>query len=494
MSLSYFCAWGIVILLGSGLAALGMGLPRRLLDLASVFGSGAIIGMLTTAVVVGLVRPDAAREVYARLGWWLLIGAIAAWAMAFRLDRRRAAPMPSADRPNDRPTPAQRMFWWALLALTVLQMLPLLDEVLLRPVFPWDAWSAWMAKPKAWYLGGHFDRFVDAGTWLADRGNALRTIPSWYYPELGGWLQLWFASAAGAWNEPLLLLPWFVVYAGFLLAFHAQCRYLKIDACAALAATFAFASMPLVDAHVALAGYADLWIATVLGLVAALWLRWRAHRSMRLFGLMVLLALTLPLLKREGSIWLAGIAALIVLGESPPRWRRAVLVVCGAAIALAVLLVGIGLPWPGGNRQQVPLDSFLVSGLGQFDLAWRPQGLELVAAVFIEGNWHLLGFALLAGLALRRHRLREDADARLLGLFLLGGWCFLIGLFCFTPAAQWAEHNTAANRLLMHLVPCCVLFLALLWRRLPDAATPPTNEPASLPDRRARNSRSATPT
>jgi hypothetical protein len=465
MTARYLAAWLVTVALGGGLWALASGLPRRIRDGAALLGGGLVCGLLACAVAVGVVRPGDSRGVFALLAGWLAAVATLAWALAVLRDRvRRATPPPPRAAAATLP---QRLAWCFLLALTIVQALPLVGEILLRPVFPWDAWSAWMAKPKAWFLSGHFDRFVDAGTWIAG-GDGLRTITSWYYPELTGWLQLWFASAAGEWNEPLLLLPWFALAAGFLGAFYAQCRDLAINAPLAMATVFAFASLPLVDAHVALAGYADLWIAVVLGLAVALWLNWRTRRDPGLFVLMAALAACLPLLKREGAIWLAGLAGLVLLGAASPRWRRILVLVCAAALVFTVALVGVGVPWFGVLRQW-PLDSFAGATPGGF--GWRPEGLHLLAAVFTEANWNLLGIALLGSLALRWRRLRVDQDVALVGLFLLGGLAFLIALFCFTPAAQWAVHNTAANRLLMHLVPCTLLFIALLWRDGAAAAT-----------------------
>ena len=49
------------------------------------------------------------------------------------------------------------------------------EEALLRPVFPWDAWSAWAVKPKTWMLIGHAEPYVSMLQWLADPTAAVRT-------------------------------------------------------------------------------------------------------------------------------------------------------------------------------------------------------------------------------------------------------------------------------------------------------------------------------
>jgi hypothetical protein len=465
MNVDFVLAWIIVLLAGSAITALACGLPRDRLALIESIGLGLIIGMLVVAASVGSVRPAATAEAFGLLRWPLAASACGLWLLVGWRERRadRGAPLPQA-----RMTAAAQAVWWLLLVLVCLHVWPLLVEESLRPVFPWDAWASWVAKPKAWFLGGQFDRFTDLSAWLADEASGLRTLPAWSYPELSGWLQVWFASALGEWNEPLLLLPWVVLFSGVLAAFYVQCRRLAVTPLAAMAATYALASMPLVNAHVALAGYLDLWVAGVLALALGLWLRWRSTRSPRLLALAILLAASLPLLKREGLVWLAGLLTVAILGAVAPRRRRWLL--GGAAALVVAVAFAAGAGWIGFGGDWFGTDSSSTAG---FDLAWRPGGLEPLVALFTQGNWHLLGLVLVGATTWRWRELRADPEVRLVALFLLGGLAFLVGLFCFTPAAQWAERDTAGNRLVMQLVPCCLLYLALLWRQ--DAGDAPVS-------------------
>ncbi len=467
MSGEFLFAWGIVLVVGAGIVALADGLPRDRLALIEVIGLGSIVGMLAVAALVGSVRPEATAETFGLLVWPLCAASAAIWVLAWWRSRRTAglaSPVPV------RMTLAGHAVWWLLLVLVALHAWPLLVEEWLRPVFPWDAWASWVAKPKAWFLGGHFDRFTDLANWLAEDADGVRTLSAWFYPELTGWLQVWFASALGEWNEPLLLLPWIVLFVGFLAAFYVQCRRLSVAPLPAMVATYALASMPLVNAHVALAGYLDLWVAGVLALTLGLWLRWRNLHSPWLLGLAIGLAASLPFLKREGIVWLAGLVTIGVLGEVGPRWRHWVL---GGAVALVLAVaLAAGAGWIGFGGDWFGTESSAdATGL---DLAWHPGGLEPLIALFTQGNWHLFGVALIGASVWRWRELQADPDVRLVALFLLGGLAFLIGLFCFTPAAQWAERDTAGNRLVMHLVPCCLLYLALLWRQGSGSNDPET--------------------
>ncbi|MFZ2235162.1 MAG: hypothetical protein WAV67_02175, partial [Dokdonella sp.] len=336
--------------------------------------------------------------------------------------------------------------------------LPLCNEVLLRPVFPWDAWALWMVKPKAWFLGGHIDRFVDPVTWFAV-GDGVRTLAGSNYPELSGRLQLLLASAVGEWNEPLLLLPWLVMYIALLLAFAGLSRRLGCSALTTLCGCYALASLPLLNAQVALAGYLDLWVGTVLLLAVATWLLWRRERRPALLLLVFALAGSLVLLKREGAVWLGLLLAVIAFDWLPSRWqRRAAWTSVVGVVVFAVIAIGFG-SWIDGLIEQWKLP-----GVQKLSLAWRPRGLVFVSALFTHGNWHLLGL-LLVGLPLLRWReFRVDAEARLLGLLVLTAWIALLVLFCLTPAAEWAIRQTATNRLVLQLVPVMLLWLTLLVR------------------------------
>jgi len=45
----------------------------------------------------------------------------------------------------------QRALWLAILAWLVLRYALLLGEVLVRPLYPWDAWTQWGTKARVWF-------------------------------------------------------------------------------------------------------------------------------------------------------------------------------------------------------------------------------------------------------------------------------------------------------------------------------------------------------
>ena len=449
----YTFTWIAMLLAGTGCAAATLGWPRRGFPVALNLGAGTIFGLLLGGIVVGLVAGDATSTVVVRSVPVLIAIAASGWYVAWR--GRAVVGIAPVDH-------VQRRSLWVVLALVTLlvglRLVPVIDEVLLRPVFPWDAWAVWMVKPKAWFLGGHLDRFVDPATWFA-ADHGLRTLAGANYPELSGRLQLLLAAAVGEWNEPLLLLPWPILLIALVLAFAGICRRLGCSPIASLCGCYALASLPLINAQVALAGYLDLWIGAVLMLAAAAWLLWRRERRPVLLVLAIALAGSMVLLKLEGVVWLALLLVLMLLDALPPRWQhRALWTAAIGIVAFVIVAISLG-GWIDTHTQH-----WNVPGIRKLSLAWRPGGLVIVTALFTHANWHLLGLLLIGLPLLRWRQFRIDAEARLLGLLVLTAWIALLVLFCLTPAAEWAVRQTATNRLVLQLAPVMLLWLTLLVR------------------------------
>jgi len=281
------------------------------------------------------------------------------------------------------------------------------------------------------------------------------------------WMQTWFASAAGGWIEPLVNLPWFVLWVGLLLANYGQWRALGLRTMPALVFVYLLGSLPLLNAHVALAGYADLWIATLFGLAVLAWLRWLEQRDRGQLALALVCALSLPLLKLEGAVWLLLFAGVAGFGLLPRRGRRYIFV---AMVALLVLGMAVGklvLPLFGLGWVNIGLHEVDVPVIGKLAIAWHGAALDgLLRCLFAQSNWNLLWWLAPAILIWRRRELRENRSLRLLASLLFAGIGFLLFLFLFTDAARWAESYTAINRLIMHIVPALVTLLALCCRNV----------------------------
>jgi hypothetical protein len=442
--------------------------------LAAAMGQGVVAGMLLAAAATSLfARADTAHA------WLHAAPALAVLATIAAVVGWRRARSPAA--PQTLPNKVENANKWirVLLAIALGSLVfrgwLMLREVWLRPTFPWDAWDAWAVKSKTWFLLGHYAPFVAMPDWLAHPARELYTGIAWAYPATLAWMQVWFASAAGGWIEPQVNLPWFALWVGLLLAHYGQWRALGLDRMRALSAMYALGSLPLLDVHVALAGYADLWLATLLGFAVLAWLRWRRERDAGQLTIAIVCAALLPAIKLEGAIWLLLCVAVAVYDVLPRRWRR--LALAGVAAVLVALLVAsrIDLPVPGLGWVEITHSRIVVPSLGEYAVHFNADALlSLLNSFFVQPNWHLLWW-LAPGIALWRwHALREDAALRHLGAFVLVGFAFLFFLFTCTDASRWAESYTAVNRLILQLVPATVTLLALSCRdKAPRSAASP---------------------
>lgn len=340
-----------------------------------------------------------------------------------------------------------------------------LREILLRPTFPWDAWDAWAVKSKTWFLLGHYVPFVSATSWISSAAGADYTGPAWSYPAALAWLQIWFASAAGGWIEPLVNLPWIALWVGLLLAHYGQWRALGLSTLRAAAFAYALASLPLITVHVALAGYADLWIATLFGFAVLAWLRWLVQRDASQLALAAACVLLMPWLKLEGAVWML-LSIVVAIACAMPRRTRHIVIAALAILAVAVVSIGhITLPLYGLGWVSIGWHSIEVPVIGTLAIAFHAKALGgAFASMFLQPSWHLLWWLVPVVVVWRWREFRASRPLRCLAALLAICFGFLAFLFLFTDAAQWAESYTAINRLVMHLVPAVITLMALLLR------------------------------
>jgi hypothetical protein len=457
---TYIAAWVLPAFVGGGIWMALSGRARKA-DIPGAIGAGWLIGLFVAAGCARVAGFGDTTHAFSRaLPWYVAIG-VGAWiAAAARLRRMPAESLPHIDATST----LLRVMWWLVLAWIVFRFAVMGDEASLRPVFPWDAWSAWSTKPKAWFLAGHAEPYVSMLSWLASPDQLLRTAASWSYPELIAWVQLWFASAAGAWNEPLVDVTWCGALIAFALAAYGYWRALGLASWIALALVYGLVSLPLIDAHVALAGYADLWVALTLGLATLAWARWLVLREPRQLALATAIALCLPMIKLEGMVWFVAFCAVAAFDLVPPRRRRLALVCMVALLIVGVLVAGFAVNHAGGSWIEIP-------SIGSFALAWHGVGAAMVASLFTLPNWHLLWYVVPVLLFVRRVRFRTDRAARMIGLMLLIDFGFLFALFFLTTASAWAQDFTSANRLILQLVPSVFVLAAVLLRPMADPST-----------------------
>ena len=188
---------------------------------------------------------------------------------------------------------AEALLCAALLALIGLRLGGLAMEIIWRPLYSWDATMHWATKAKVWVEYGDIVTFVSQGQWLELGGEGVYTDRHFNYPVTIPLLQAWMNLATGQWNESLMNLPWLLCLAALGLAFYGQLRLSGVSTTTATVCTYFLLSLPLLNSHVALAGYADLFLGAAYGCALMSLHNWMQYRR-RWLGSVSYTHLTLP--------------------------------------------------------------------------------------------------------------------------------------------------------------------------------------------------------
>ncbi len=378
---------------------------------------------------------------------------------------------PAAPSHRD-PAAVERISLWAglafgLLALWLaLRFIGLALEVWWQPLFPWDAWTTWAVRARVWSELGALVPFVSPQDWLSDTSGQAYTVDAWRYPATVSLIAAWPALAIGSWNETAANLPWLGCAIALAFGFYGQARLWGVSALTALVFLWLLMSLPLLNTHVALAGYADLWMATALGFAFMAFLQWTRDEDQRQLVLALALILCGVLIKQEGLVW----ALLFIPAWIASRLRGSwLLVLPGLLIGLGLLLWitgGVGADLPGLGRIWLGLDRIELPYLGRFDLTHHAVWTPVLKHLLLGGNWHLLGYLVILAVGWGLFRsLREGTKPweRAGLVWAMSSLLALYVLFFWTDAYLWAIHGTSINRVFMHFMPALVFWLMTVW-------------------------------
>ena len=131
-----------------------------------------------------------------------------------------------------------------------------------RPLFPWDAWTQWGT-------GAHLVRAPTSCRSSASRmaepiGAGAYHDAAPHYPATVPLFQVWSALLIGRWDDALVSLPWWVSGVAFAIALYGALLRLSFAPLIAWIGSAMVVTMPIVNVHIALAGYADLPMAMYL--------------------------------------------------------------------------------------------------------------------------------------------------------------------------------------------------------------------------------------
>jgi hypothetical protein len=354
----------------------------------------------------------------------------------------------------------------ALIALIAWRQVTLAEELLLRPLFAWDAWMNWAPKAIVWFHHGELVEYVSPEQWLQG-GDAytLGNRQAWPYPIALPLMQLWTMLGAGTADHSALYLPWILAPIALALSLFGHLRLAGVPFLFAVIACYFLLSLPFLNVHAVLAGYADIWLAAAFSLAVCALCEWHHRRHWAYAVLWLLLALLCQQLKQPGLV-----LALIVVVFGIRSWINLPLILELALWALVGVLAGLALVF-GFNFElpylgRVALDAGILEAgrFGVFELAYHPVEDAFMEALFVMINWHLLWFLLLPYAIYSVYRGVVAGQSVPEFLPVLAALGFLVLVFAFTNQYTGAVSFVTLNRALLYPVPALIFCLFLCFR------------------------------
>jgi len=460
-------AWAVVWIAGVALVrrVYSAGAADRVPHPAWMAGAGFLAGAFVLTLVMRGVAVAGGPLALRTVGVVMVVLTLALWLPELR--RVRAWRMAFFDAAGWRsaPWPAARILWYALLAWLAVRYALLLGEVLRQPLFPWDAWTQWGTKARVWFELHHMVPFVSAITWLGGSTSGYVDAAP-HYPATVPLLQVWSSLALARWDDAWMNVPWWLLGVALALALYGFFRDQGLAPLFALTGTWLIVSLPILETHVALAGYADLPLACYLTVGALAGFTWIRRRTWPDTAVALLFLCAVPMIKIPGWIWLATLVPGLVAGLLPRHGLRIVVFGWVAAI-VAIFLLG---------RYEPTIFNYRL----HFDLNVPWHGL--VEAYLSFANWHLLFWVLPAILLATRDRVVSQELVPLTVVVGSGALFLLLG-FSLTSAAIWVEDQSTVNRATLHLAPLLAAWMVLLVHRaLTARASEKAPQPAQAPE------------
>ena len=369
---------------------------------------------------------------------------------------------------------------WAVLLLAIWALIHLsfsLLEILSRPVYPWDAWLMWIYRAKAWFtLGTVFD-FQNTVDWLATSAPAF-TVNAIDYPMFASVIPFWAAIGLGYWSETLVNLPVILCGIAIALALYGQCREYGLSVSLTLVFCYLLFSTPFFGTHLALAGYADIWMSGFagLGFVALIHGGISSRLKQSLFGL-AMIALSV-LVKNEGSVWLLG-AATFFLILHVPRKPLLTTVAAGTVLVLLALKFGVDpITIPLLGDVSVIDKRITLPFVGTFTLQVFNVWKQYLFSFFLTGSWNLIWILPLACLLIFAAKAKERSST-VVATFIFVFLATQALIFVFSSHGEFAIRYTAINRLPLQFLPAILFSAAVMAQKLLNPKEASSSDPAT---------------
>lgn len=332
------------------------------------------------------------------------------------------------------------------------------------PMIAWDSWLGWELKAKQWVDHGFSVEVVSSVQWLSDKVAVFNLTAD--YPD-GLPLLYYIGQSLGDANNQVMGYLYGLSYFWVIFLVLLRLHKARVDWLIKCCALMLFLCLPLLNNHMNIQGYADIWMSMLLLLCVLTLSEWNKEATVvNGVKLAVLLSL-LPLFKTEGWVWLG----LMLLAQLVSKFliRRHRWYVLGlVAFFLMFWFMWESWSFSWAARTVVISQDFIKLGAAfELSLVPAPVAFEVFAGMFLQNNWgflwYFLPFVVLFWVMVKHTKNQQVTQT----FFVLSFVAFLF-LFFFTGASQWAENYTAVNRVVLQLTPVFVYLLIqvfVVWQQ-----------------------------
>jgi hypothetical protein len=320
------------------------------------------------------------------------------------------------------------------------------------PLTPWDSWYGWIAKAKIWFYHGLDELLVNRPQWLL--ADSKFTNSTAHYPDALPLLYV-FNSGFFGWDETALNGIYPAMFVALLLAFYGHIKLL-INKNYALLAVVILSTIPFINTHVILAGYADIWVAAYLVLCVFNIQHFLNKPRAKDLLLTTVFMISMLMFKLESWVWLSIfilVMALTLVNKRKRHWAYLALLL---ALVVWYVLHGFGFNTTFGQVEISP-HMIKIPAFGVYELAFVNTTSAWIEALFYSNNWNLLWYSI--PFVVWLYWKNSNKDLILFpALFLVFTLFFLYILFYMTYASIFANDFTSSNRIVLHIVPLYVYF------------------------------------
>lgn len=349
---------------------------------------------------------------------------------------------------------SSHIFYLSFFIIIVLHLYHIIMQNTSMPLIGWDAWNGWVAKAKIWHYHGISEPLINRFVWL--QSDSVLTNPIVHYPDGLSLLYL-FESGYWGWNETELNAIYPAMFIALIFSFFGNIKILTDSRIYPWVAVLMLVTIPMVNIHLVLAGYADIWIAAflVLSIFNAQMFLDKPH--IKSFLSVAIFSIAMVLFKLESWVWLAIFVSAFFLSVLSTNKRKLLYVIFVSVCFIWWLNDGLSINLPMGELIIKP-NLIQIPALGSYSLTFLNTTTSLLEALFFSKSWGLLWY-LIPVVIFLTIRIKNKNTLVLPGLFLIFTVLFLFVLFYMTYASVFANDFTSSNRIVMHIVP---LFIYLL--------------------------------